>query len=197
MNALHEPTMAELQAGLEKVRQSPKDQGRLEMIVRRPKVNAREVLAEGMLDHAEGLVGDGWRLRLSPPAAGASPDTDTQIAVINTRLITLVAQTKERWALAGDQLFLDMDLSAANLPPGARLSLGDAVVEVTDQPHTGCRKFVARYGADAMRFVNSEVGIQLRLRGMYVKVVQPGTIRVGDIARKIEAPPARPSAGSA
>jgi MOSC domain-containing protein YiiM len=95
-----------------------------------------------------------------------------------------VAQSRDRWALAGDQLFIDMDLSAGNLPPGTRLALGSAVVEITALPHTGCGKFVSRFGVDAMKFVNSAMGRELHLRGVNARVVQPGTIRVGDVVRK-------------
>ena len=176
--------MAELNAGLDSIRQSPKDAGVLELIVRRPQTDVREVLQEGRLDPAVGLVGDRWK----PPRRirafnGASP-CDTQLTMINARLIALVAGEKERWPLAGDQLFVDMDLSTENLPPGTQLVLGSAVIEITAEPHTGCRKFVARYGLPAMEFVNSAVGRQLSLRGIYAKIVQAGVIRVGEIVQK-------------
>jgi MOSC domain-containing protein YiiM len=109
-----------------------------------------------------------------------------QLNIMNSRAIALVAQDKDRWQLAGDQLFVDLDLSDANLPPGSRLVLGGAVIEVTDPPHTGCKKFTARFGLDAMKFVNSPVGTQLHLRGINAKVVQPGVIRVGDVAKIIQ-----------
>ena len=147
------------------------------MIVRRPKVNAREVLEEGHLDPACGLVGDTWETRGSP----AHPDN--QLNIMNARAIALVAQSPDRWALAGDQLFIDLDLSADNLPPGSCFALGSAVIEVTEQPHTGCGKFAARFGMDAVKFVNSPEGKQLRLRGLNAKVVVPGVIRVGDATK--------------
>jgi hypothetical protein len=177
-------TTAELDAGLEAVRTSPTDRGVLEMIVRRPKVGEREVLDEGHLDVVEGLVGDTWRVRESSRTADRSPHPDMQLNIMNARAAALVAQARDRWALAGDQLYLDLDLSATNLPPGTRLALGTALIEVTAQPHTGCQKFVARFGADAMRFVNSPVGRQLCLRGINARVVRGGVIRVGDIATK-------------
>ena len=178
-------TMDELEAGLDLIRQSPTDEGRLELIVRRPQIDARELLEEGQLDLHDGLVGDTWRSRGSSRTADGSSHPDMQLNVMNARVIALVAQDKARWELAGDQLFIDMDLSADNLPPGTQLVLGSAVIEVTAQPHNGCQKFVARFGLDAMKFVNSPVGKQLHLRGINAKVVQPGTIRVGDTAKKL------------
>jgi len=178
-------TTAELEAGLDIIRQSPKDDGVLELIVRRPQPEEREVLVEGELDLEVGLVGDTWKTRGSSRTADGSSHPDMQLNIINSRAIALVAQDKERWQLAGDQLFIDLDLSDENLPPGTQLALGSAVIEVTDQPHTGCKKFMARFGVDALKFVNSPVGKQLHLRGINAKVVQPGVIRVGDRVRKL------------
>jgi hypothetical protein len=178
-------TMAELEAGLAEIRRSPKDEGVLEMIVRRPRIDEREVLQEGELDLIQGLVGDNWKTRGSSLTPDGSAHPDTQLNVMNSRAIALMAQNKVRWPLAGDQLFIDLDLSAENLPPGTRLAVGSSVIEVTAQPHTGCKKFVARFGLEAMKFVNSPVGKQLRLRGINAKVVQPGLVRVGDIVKKI------------
>ena len=178
-------TMAELEAGLAEIRRSPQDEGVLEMIVRRPRIDEREVLAEGELDLSEGLVGDNWKTRGSSLTADGSAHPDTQLNVMNARAIALVAQNKARWSLAGDQLFMGLDLSAENLPPGTRLAVGPAVIEVTAQAHTGCKKFMARFGPDAMKFVNSPVGKQLRLRGINARVIQPGLVRVGDIVKKI------------
>jgi hypothetical protein len=180
-------TIEAFEAGLEEIRRSPKDGGRLEMIVRRPQGEQREVLQEGQLDAAEGLLGDNWKERGSARTPDGSPHPDMQLTIMNTRLIALLAQEKSRWQLAGDQLFIDLDLSADNLPPGTQLALGSAVIEITDQPHTGCIKFSTRFGLDAIKFVSSEAGKELRLRGIYAKIVQPGTIRVGDIAKKIAA----------
>ncbi len=178
-------TMAELEAGLEAIRSAPKDEGVLELIVRRPQIEEREVLAEGELHIEHGLIGDNWSVRGSSRTVDGSAHPDMQLNIMSSRVIALVAQEKERWPLAGDQLFLNLDLSAENLPAGARLALGSAVIEVSPQPHLGCNKFVARFGMDAMKFVNSPVGRELHLRGINAKVVQGGIIRVGDLARKL------------
>jgi hypothetical protein len=175
---------SELDARLEEIRQSPRDQGELRLIVRRPRVDARETLREGELTPDDGLVGDRWRTRGGSRRQG-EPDPATQLTLMNARVAALVAQTQNRWALAGDQLFVDLDLSAANLPPGTRLAVGTAVIEIADVPHRGCAKFVERFGLDAMKWVNAPIGRELRLRGVYAQVVQPGRVRVGDTVRKL------------
>jgi MOSC domain-containing protein YiiM len=185
MPELKQLTLAELEAGLDSIRHSHKLEGRLSLIVRRPAIDAREVLEEGKLDLHEGLVGDTWRTRGSTRTADGSSHPDMQLTLMNTQVIDLLAQEKKRWPLAGDQLFVDLDLSIDNLPIGTCLAIGTAVIEVTAQPHTGCNKFISRFGSDALKFVNSPVGKQLRLRGLNAKVVQPGAIRVGDRVKKL------------
>jgi hypothetical protein len=177
-------SLEELEAGLDEIRRSPKDEGVLKMIVRRPEVDGREVLDVGELDLVEGLVGDNWRTRGSSMTPDGSAHPDTQLNIMNSRVIALLAQDKERWQLAGDQFYVDLDLSAENLPPGSRLAIGSALIEVTAQPHTGCKKFAERFGADATRFVNSSAGKELKLRGINAKIVQPGIVRVGDTVRR-------------
>jgi len=178
-------TQEELAAGLDDILKSPKDKAVLELIVRRPETEKREVLKKGMLDPAYGLQGDNWLSRGSRATADGSAHPEMQLNIMNSRVVALVAQDPQRWALAGDQLFIDMDLSPENLPPGTKLSIGSAIIEVTSPPHTGCKKFVARFGLDAMMFVNSGVGKKLNLRGINAKVIQAGTIRTNDIAEKI------------
>jgi hypothetical protein len=180
-------TMEELEAGLDEIRQSPQDEGVLRLIVRRPQTDEREVLEEGELHPVEGLVGDSWKMRGSSRTADGSPHPDTQLNIMNARVAALVAQDKDRWQLAGDQLYIDMDLSEENLPPGTQLAIGSAVIEVTPLPHTGCKKFVSRFGLDAMKFVNSSLGRELHLRGVNARVIQPGMIRVGQVVKKLPA----------
>jgi hypothetical protein len=178
-------TMTELEAGLDDIARSPKDGGVVEMIVRRPQVGEREIIEEGQLDLTEGLVGDSWKRRASKRTADGKPHPEMQLNLMNSRVVALVSQDKTRWHLAGDQLFVDLDLSDANLPPGTRLAIGSAVIEVTAEPHTGCSKFVERFGIDAMTFVNSRERRDLRLRGINARVVSPGVLRVGDTVSKL------------
>jgi hypothetical protein len=151
-------SIAELEAGIEHIRQAPRDDGVLKMIVRRPAVDEREVLSEGALDLQEGLVGDSWNIRVSRHSPDGQPNLYAQITVMNARAIALLAQSEERWQLAGDQLYVDFDLSDENIPPGTRLAVGSAILEVSAEPHSGCKKFSARFGVEAIKFVNSPEG---------------------------------------
>jgi len=176
-------SLTELEAGLEAIGASPSDDGRLELIVRRPRLETREVLQEGRIDESEGLLGDRWH-------AAATADRDAQITLTNARAMAVIAGQRARWPLAGDQLYVDLDLGEANLPAGTRLHIGEAELEVTALPHRGCGKFVRRFGADAQRFVNSEVGRAMNLRGINTRVVRGGRVRIGDAVRKAAARPA-------
>lgn len=178
-------SLTELEAGLDHIRQSPKVEGKVMLIVRRPDVDQRETVPVAELDPQVGLVGDNWMSRGSRRTQDGSANPEAQITVMNARAIELLAQNQERWSLAGDQLFIDMDLSDENIPPGTRLVIGSAVIEVSSVPHTGCDKFAARYGTDATRFVNSKEGKRLHLRGINTKIVQAGTVHVGDVVRKV------------
>jgi hypothetical protein len=171
-------TTAELEAGLDYVRQSPKDAGTLTYIVVRPEVNQRVVLQECEMSAAQGVYGDNWLHK-------GRPDIDGQILLMNVRAIELLARTPDRWALAGDQLYVDLDLSEDNLPTGQRLALGSVVLEVTCKPHKGCAKFAQRFGKEALEFVNSAQGWQLHMRGICTRVVQDGTAKVGDRIVKV------------
>ena len=185
INDIKQLTMTELEEGMEFIRQSPRDEGVLKMIVRRPNVDERELVEECELDLEQGLAGDSWKDRSSSHTSDGSANINAQLTIMNSRVIALLAQDEARWPLAGDQLYVDMDLSDDNIPPGTRLALGSAVIEVSAQPHSGCKKFSARFGVDAIKFVNSPEGKQLHLRGINTKVIQAGTIRVGDVLKKI------------
>ena len=178
-------TMQELEAALDHLREAPKDAGVLQLIVCRPDVDQREILTEAELDPLKGLIGDNWNRRPSSKTPDGSPHPEMQINIMNSRVTALVAQDKERWQLAGDQLYIDMDLSKENLPAGSRIAVGSAVLEVSPFPHTGCYKFVSRFGVDAMKFVNSDVGKELCLRGINAKVVEGGLVKVGHTAKKL------------
>jgi hypothetical protein len=174
-----------LDDGLAQVRLSPSDEGRVEMIVLRPAVDQREVVAEAVLDVDNGVVGDNWRTKGSTSTPDGAANPEAMVTVMNARFATLIAGDPNRRRLAGDQLFIDFDISSANLPTGSRVAIGDAVLEVSAKPHTGCQKFAARFGHEALRFVNSEVGRALNLRGLNTRVVAGGVVRTGDPVRKV------------
>ena len=181
-------TTDEIEGGLDHIRQSPADNGRILLIVRRPAVDERETPAEVLLDCTEGLIGDTWSIRASKRTPDGSASLDAQITIMNARAAALIAGSDERWKLAGDQFYADLDISHGNLPAGSHVQLGSAVVEISEHPHTGCEKFVARFGKDAMRFVNSPGGRDLRLRGVNTRVVVPGAVLVGDAITKVRLP---------
>ena len=179
------PSAADLEAGLDEIRKSPKDQSVLDLIVSRPEEDAREVMELADLNVEIGLVGDTWQDRPSIRSGDGKAHPDMQITLMNSRVANLVAQSKDRWPLAGDQLFADLDLSKANVPPGTRISVGEAILEATNQPHTGCKKFAERFGVDALEFISSPTSRELQLRGINLKVVQGGEIRPGDAVKKL------------
>jgi hypothetical protein len=181
-------TSEELEAALDTISQSPGDSGRLEMIVCRPDIDQRKVLVEGELDLQVGLVGDSWRSRGISGTTITSLHNFAQLTLMNSRVIALVAGTRDRWPLAGDQLFVDLDLSTANLPPGTRLKIGTASIEITSKAHTGCSKFADRFGQDALLFVNAPNHKDLHLRGVNARVMEPGVIKTGDTIKIIRKP---------
>ena len=178
-------TIEQLDAGLDDIRRSPADGGTLLKIVRRPDIDRREVVDEGRLDIDVGLVGDTWMDRGSASTPDGSSNPEAQVTIINSRALDLMAQSEDRWQLSGDQLVVDIDLSMENLPSGTQLSIGSAVLEISEKPHTGCVKFADRFGKDALRFVSTPMGQEMRLRGVNTRVVQSGTIRAGDTVAKV------------
>lgn len=184
MSELH-LTKEQLEAGLDEIRESPLDEGTLELIVRRPEENERDVLEEGELCLERGLIGDNWKTRGSSRTDDGFGHPEMQLNIMNARAAKLIAVEDDRRKLAGDQLFIDINLSDENLPVGCKLSIGDAEVEVTAIPHNGCKKFANRFGVEAVKFVNSVEGKRLHLRGINAKVVKPGKIRQGDVVTKI------------
>ena len=177
-------TREEVEAGLDVVRAAPTDEGLLELIVRRPAVDEREAVDEAELDLEQGLVGDNWLAR--GRSSGRKPaNVNTQVTITGARAIALVAGSRDRWPLAGDQLYVDLDLSRENLPPGTRLAIGTAVVEVSAEPHTGCKKFASRFGLEALKVFDTDEGLALCLRGINTRVVVADTVRAGDAVRKL------------
>lgn len=171
--------------GLDRVKQSPKDDGVLELIVVRPRVDERVLVERCEVSSRLGVHGDNWALGCWRTLQDGSPHPDVQVAILNSRLIALVAREKSRWPLAGDNLYMDFDLSTDNLPAGQRLAIGTALLEIISEPHDGCGKFAERYGKEAVKFVNSPERKHLHLRGIYARVVKDGVVAVGDRVRKV------------
>ena len=178
---------AELEAGLPHILASPKDEGRIEMLVVRPAENQRQEVDSIHMSLAGGLEGDHWAKGCWKTTDDGQPHPDVQICMMNSRCIDLIAGDRSNWAPAGDNVFLDMDLTPDNLPPGTRIQMGEAVLEITDTPHNGCAKFIERYGRDACVFVNTHERGKYKLRGIYGRVVQDGTVRQGDAVTKLPA----------
>lgn len=177
--------ISELESGLDEIKASPKDNGILEMIVRRPETETREIIKSGAISVTNGLEGDNWKARGSSSTPDKSADPEAQITLMNSRVIQLLAGDKEHWQWAGDQLFVNMDLSIENLPPHSQLQIGSVILEISAKPHTGCKKFSGRFGVDALAFISTPLGKSLRMRGVNAKVIQAGEIKVGDVLKKI------------
>lgn len=178
--AMNARPLVDLEAGLAEIRRSPADAGTLRLIVRRPAVGVRELVPSAELHTVQGLVGDTWQVRGSKATVDGSSDLEAQVTLMNARVAALLAGPPDAWAAAGDQLFVDLDLAESNLPAGTRLAVGEAVIEVSATPHTGCAKFSGRFGVDALRYVSTPEGRELRLRGLNARVVTGGTVRLGD-----------------
>ncbi len=178
-------TLAELEAGLPEILQAPKDSGMLAAIVIRPEPGQRVELANCEVSLRLGTHGDNWARGCWKTTDDGSPHPDVQICIMNARCITLIAQDRGNWAPAGNNLFIDMDLTPDNVPPDTQLAIGTAIIQITDTPHNGCDSFIARYGRDACIFVNTREGKRLRLRGIYGRVIRDGHLAVGDTVRKV------------
>jgi hypothetical protein len=178
-------SMNELASGLPQVRQSPANVGTLVAIVVRPDKELRELPQSCVVTSEDGIPGDRWKKYCTSTLPDGRLDPQTQLTLMNARAVALVAGKEERWALAGDNLLVDLDLSEENLPPGQRLKVGEAILEITAKPHTGCAKFLRRFGADALKFVNAPEYKNLRLRGVHAQVAQPGRITIGDRIEKL------------
>jgi MOSC domain-containing protein YiiM len=179
-------TTAELTAHLDELRAAPADAGTVHLVVRRPDRLERELLDEGVLDSADGLVGDNWYSRATSHAVAAGRHLDAQVTVMSARMVALLTDDPEQQAAAGDQLYVDLDISHDNLPAGSRIAVGAEVeLEVSAKPHAGCAKYKARFGEEALAFVNGEVGSRLRLRGLNASVVRGGVVRPGDVVRRL------------
>lgn len=178
-------TIEELNAGLELIRQSPADKGTVELVVRRPDIDQREEIDEAILVPSKGMEGDNWQVKPSSSMPDGLAHPEKEITIMNSRAIALIAQDPAKWKWAGDQIYADLNLGYGNLPPGTRLQLGTAIVQVTEPPHRGCKKFAERFGPDAVRFVNSDAGRELNLRGINTKIVKAGIVKTGDIISKL------------
>ena len=185
MDVIKYLSKGELQSGFYLIKQSPDNDGEVQMIVRRPETDKREILEEGELDLELGLVGDRWGKGIKMRKNDLNEYFNRQITIMNSRTAALVAGNRDRWPLAGDQLYIDLNISSDNLPPGTRLAIGSSIVEVTDLPHNGCDKFKKRYGLDALKFVNSREGKKYHLRGINTRIIRGGIVRVGDKAIKL------------
>jgi len=165
--------------------ESPADAGRLELIIVRPAEGERVLPESVRVSPERGVEGDKWQNSRGRDTPDGGPDPRTQVTLMNARILRLISGEEGRMPLAGDNLIVDLDLSDENMAPGQRLSVGEAVLEVTEVPHNGCGAFLDRYGRDAVKFVNSPEGKRLHLRGLHAKVITAGVVSVGDEVRKV------------
>ena len=176
-------SLAQLDAQLDHIRSSPRDVGTVELIVRRPTRDERDIIPAGELDVARGLVGDSWVDRGSKRTPDGRANIEQQLTLMNIRAIAAITE-RDQYPLAGDQFLVDFDLSHESLPAGTQVVLGEALVEISAIPHTGCDKFTARFGSDATKWVNTGAGRELRLRGVNARIIRGGVVRRGDALRR-------------
>jgi hypothetical protein len=162
---------------------SPRDAGVVHGIVARPDRDRRIVVGEAVLDETQGMVGDDWLTRGSSSTPDGRANPESQLTIMSTRVLAAIEPDESRWALAGDQLLVDFDLSSEHLPAGTHLLVGDTELVISEKAHTGCAKFSGRFGSDALRWINSPEGRDLRYRGVNARVVRGGMVRVGDSIR--------------
>jgi MOSC domain-containing protein YiiM len=177
------PQFVALDRALELIRAAPKDRGTIELIARRPAEGTREIIDRARFNLELGVVGDGWHRR--PSKKTGAPNLEQQVTIMSSRAIAAIVPDRNDWPNAGDQLYVDFDLSAENVPPGTRLQVGTAILEVSSHPHRGCAKFTKRFGSDATAWVNTEVGRALNLRGVNTQVITAGEARRGDAISKL------------
>lgn len=178
-------TLEQLKTQLNHIQASPNDTGSVLLIVRRPTTEEREIIAQGRLIPSVGLEGDNWRERGSTSMPDGSANPEAEITLMNARVIQALTQDETRWALAGDQFFVDFDLSEENIPAGSQLAMGSAILEVSPLPHNGCKKFSERFGVDALKFISMAENKPLRMRGINAKIIQAGDVKQGDLIRKV------------
>lgn len=177
--------LTEIETRLNWVMSAPTDTGHVSALVVRPVKNQREPLDKVMFSPQLGVNGDNWSTNCWKKLPDGKSDPEVQVAIMNARMIEVLTQDKALWPLAGDQLFVDFDLSVANLRAGDHLQVGAAVLQITAEPHRGCGKFKQRFGEDALAFVNSERGDAHRLRGVYAKIISAGEVCVNDAISKL------------
>ena len=183
---IEHPSLDILEAGLEHIRNSPTDNGLLHMIVVRPEKKQRSTPEHCLLSSKGGAEGDHWAKGCWKSLPDGSPDPDVQITIMNSRCLELISSSPSQWPLAGDNLIADLDLGVHNLKPGQKLSVGTTILEITAVPHTGCDNFKVRFGLDSLKFVSTKAGKELRLRGIYARIIQDGEIRIGDRLKKVD-----------
>ncbi len=178
-----QPQFVDFDSALDLIRASPKERGTIELIARRPSAGTREVVDRARFSLELGVVGDGWHRR--PSRKTGAPNPEQQVTLMSSRAIAAIVPNRDDWPGAGDQLFVDFDLSVENLPPGTKIAVGTAVLAVTAHPHLGCAKFTKRFGSEATKWVNTDVGKSLNLRGINAQVITEGEARRGDVICKL------------